>query len=110
MRKRWTRWSVLGHEVIDGSGEAVGSVVDTFPFDGGEVELVVVRLHGAFGGKRMLAVDDLWSDGFFLRTPFAAWQVEDSPELSTGRHAAEDPVPRAQLLALRGARVLYAAA
>ena len=70
---------------------AVGSVVDTFPFDGGEVELVVVRLHGAFGGKRMLAVDDLWSDGFFLRTPFAAWQVEDSPELSTGRHAAEDP-------------------
>ena len=66
-------------------------VVDTFPFDGGEVELVVVRLHGAFGGKRMLAVDDLWSDGFFLRTPFAAWQVEDSPELSTGRHAAEDP-------------------
>ena len=64
MRKRWTRWSVLGHEVIDGSRRhAVGQVVDTYPFDGGEVELVVVRLDGAFGGKRMLAVEDLWSDG-----------------------------------------------
>ena len=106
MRKRWTRWSLLGHEVIDGTGQPVGKVVDTYPFDGGEVELVVVRLDGAFGGRRMLAVEDLWSDGFVLRTPFAAWQVEDSPELSNGRHAAEDPVPRAQLLALRGARDL----
>jgi hypothetical protein len=91
MRKRWTRWSVLGHEVIDGSGQTVGKIVDTWPFDGGEIELVVVRLTGAFGGRRMLAVEDLWSDGFFLRTPFAAWQVEDSPQLSHSRHAAEDP-------------------
>ena len=51
---------MLGHEVIDGAGVAVGQVVDTYPFDGGEVELVVVRLNGAFGGKRMLAVEDLW--------------------------------------------------
>ena len=50
-----------------------------------------MRLHGAFGGKRMLAVDDLWSDGSALRTPFSAWQVEDSPPLSCGRHADEDP-------------------
>ena len=102
-----------------------GQVVDTYPFDGGEVELVVVRLDGAFGGKRMLAVDDLWSDGFGLRTPFAAWQVEDSPELSSGRHAAEDPYrarsywrfeepaalsPRRKLLARDGAATVDAAA
>ena len=80
-----------GTRSATGPASPVGTVVDTFPFDGGEVELVVVRLDGAFGGKRMLAVDDLWSDGFGLRTPFAAWQVEDSPALSTGRHAAEDP-------------------
>ena len=91
MRKRWTRYGVLGQEVIDGAGVLVGQVVDTYPFDGGEVELVVVRLNGAFGGKRMLAVEDLWTDLFGLRTPFAAWQVEDSPALSDGRHAAEDP-------------------
>ena len=48
-------------------------------------------LEGAFGGKRMLAVEDLWSDGFFVRTPFAVWQVEDAPQLSDNRHAAEDP-------------------
>jgi hypothetical protein len=91
MRKRWTRWTVLGHEVLDGAGVMVGTVVDTFPFDGGEVELVVVRLNGAFGGKRMLAVDDLWSDGWALRTPYSAWQVEDSPPLRSGRQAADDP-------------------
>jgi len=91
MRKRWTRWTVLGQQVADGSGIPVGEVVDTYPFDGGEVEMVVVRLMGNFGGKRMLAVEDLWEDAFGLRTPFAVWQVEDSPELTTGRHAAEDP-------------------
>jgi hypothetical protein len=82
---------VLGHEVLDGTGVMVGTVVDTFPFDGGEVELVVVRLNGALGGKRMLAIDDLWADGWGLRTPYSAWQVEDSPALRSGRHAADDP-------------------
>ena len=82
---------MLGQQVSDGNGVSVGKVVDTYPFDGGEVELVVVRLAGAFGGKRMLAVEDLWSDGFGLRTPFAPWQVEDSPAAEHGRHAAEDP-------------------
>jgi hypothetical protein len=82
---------LLGLHVTDGAGVAVGTVVDTYPFDGGEVDLVVVRLPGAFGGKRMLAVEDLWSDGFVLSTPFAAWQVEDSPVPTFGRHAAEDP-------------------
>ena len=70
MRKRWTPWNVLGHEVIDGSGVSAGTIVDTWPFDGGEVELVVVRLAGGYGGRRTLAVEDLWSDGFFLRTTF----------------------------------------
>ncbi len=91
MRKRWTRYGLLGQEVIDGAGVLVGQVVDTYPFDGGEVELAVVRLNGAFGGKRMLAVEDLYTDLFGLRTPFASWQVEDSPALSDSRHAAEDP-------------------
>jgi len=91
MRTRWTRYGVLGQQVCDGAGLPFGQVVDTYPFDGGEVELVVVRLGGAFGGKRMLAVEDLWIDLFGLRTPFARWQVEDSPVLSFGRHAADDP-------------------
>jgi hypothetical protein len=82
---------VLGHEVIDGAGVSVGKIVDTWPFDGADVELVVVRMDGAFGGRRMLAVEDLWSDGFFIRTPFAFWQIEDSPQLSHSRNAAEDP-------------------
>jgi hypothetical protein len=88
---RWTRWNVMGLQVTDGSGTPVGKVVDTFPFDGGEVELVVVRLAGTFAGRRMLAVEDLWRDPFGLSTPFARWQIEDSPELIDGRHAADLP-------------------
>ena len=82
---------MLGHDVIDGSGFAAGTVVDTYPFDGGEVELVVVRLNGAFGGRRMLAVEDLSMDAWGLRTPFSTWQIEDSPPLTSGRQAADDP-------------------
>ena len=43
------------------------------------------------------------STAFFIRTPFAAWQVEDSPELTDGRHARRRSLPGAQPLALRGA-------
>ena len=88
---RWTRWSVLGRQVSDGTGVPIGQVVDTFPFDGGEVEMIILRLDGAFGGKRMLAVEDLWFAAFGLSTQFAKWQVEDSPALTNGRHSAEDP-------------------
>ena len=82
---------MLGQQVSDGTGVPIGRVVDTFPFDGGEVEMVILRLDGSFGGKRMLAVEDLWFDAFGLSTQFAKWQVEDSPALTNGRHAAEDP-------------------
>jgi PRC-barrel domain protein len=91
MRQRWTRYGLLGQEVYDEAGAPVGRVVDTYPFDGGQVEMAVVRLAGAFGGRRLLSLDDAWVDGYGLRTPFAAWQVEDSPALNGGRHGAEDP-------------------
>src|SRR3954467_15276780 len=110
MRKRWTRWSVLGHEVIDGSGVSVGKIVDTWPFDGGEVELVVVRLTGAFGGRRMLAVEDLWSDGFFLPPPVPAGRVEAPPQVSHSRHAAEDPYRARSYWRFAEPETFYAAA
>ena len=91
IRNRWTRWNLLGREVVDGAGLPLGPVVDTFPFDGGEVELAVVRLAGAFATRHMIPVEELEEAGLALRTPFARWQVEDSPQLSGGRHAAEDP-------------------
>jgi hypothetical protein len=83
------RRSVLGRRVSDPLGHPVGTVVDTWPFDGGgEVELVVVRL-GRLGERRMLPVATLHADGRELRTPYARWQVEDSPALEDGRHAVE---------------------
>ncbi len=91
MRKRWTRWGLLGQEVRDGAGDTVGRVIDTYPFDGGEVELVVLRLDGRFGGRRMLPIEEVHPDIAGLWTPFAGWQIEDSPELTYGRHQVEDP-------------------
>jgi hypothetical protein len=91
MRKRWTRYGLLGQEVYDADGRFVGDVVDTYPFDGGTVEMAVVRLASAFGARRLLSLDVAWQDAFGLRIPFAAWQVEDSPALSDGRHAVDDP-------------------
>jgi hypothetical protein len=83
------RRSVLGRRVSDPQGQPVGTVVDTWPFDGGgEVTLAVVRL-GRLGERRMLPVDTLLSDGRGLHTPYARWQVEDSPPLEDGRHAVE---------------------
>jgi hypothetical protein len=91
MRQRWTRYGLLGQDVYDEAGARVGCVVDTYPFDGGQVEMAVVRLAGALGGRRLLSLDHAWSDGYGLRTPFAAWQVEDSPMLNDSRHSADDP-------------------
>ena len=82
---------MLGHDVCDGDGVLVGSVVDTYPFDGGgELEMIVLRLR-RFGERRMLPVSEIrWADGR-VTVPFTRHQVEDSPGMSTGRHADEDP-------------------
>ena len=82
---------LLGLDVADASGASLGPVVDTYPFDGGgELEMVVLRLR-RFGERRMLPVSELRLEGGRLLSPFSRMQIEDSPGLSTGRHADEDP-------------------
>jgi sporulation protein YlmC with PRC-barrel domain len=88
---RTQRMNLLGLEVADIDGTTLGQVVDTYPFDGGgELELVVLRLR-RFGERRMLPVSELRYEGGRLVAPFTRIQIEDSPGLSTGRHADEDP-------------------
>jgi hypothetical protein len=82
---------ILGLEVADVTGTVLGSVVDTYPFDGGgELEMIVLRLR-RFGERRMLPVSELRLHEGRLYAPFSRHQIEDSPGLSTGRHADEDP-------------------
>ena len=82
---------LLGLEVTDVDGRDLGQVVDTYPFDGGgELELIVLRLRH-FGERRMLPVSDLRLEPGRLVAPFTRAQIEDSPGLSTGRYADEDP-------------------
>ena len=89
--RRVSRRSLLGLRVEDHDGRELGRVVDTWPADGGwEMELVVVRLK-RFGERRMLPVSQLRLDGGRLVAPFTRVQIEDSPILSSGRHADEDP-------------------
>ncbi len=81
---------LLGLEVADVNGGVLGQVVDTYPFDGGgELEMVVLRLR-RFGERRMLPVSELRREGGRLVAPFTHIQIEDSPSLSSGRHADED--------------------
>jgi hypothetical protein len=82
---------LLGLTVSDREGGEIGTVVDTWPFDGGgEPELAVLRL-GRMGDRRMVPVAELRRFGGGLRLPYERWQVEDSPRLSEGRYGAEDP-------------------
>ena len=82
---------LLGLEVTDASGAALGQVVDTYPFDGGgELEMIVLRLR-RFGERRMLPVSQLRVDGGRVVAPFSRMQIEDSPTLSGRRHEDEDP-------------------
>ena len=82
---------LLGLEVTDASGAALGQVVDTYPFDGGgEQEMIVLRLR-RFGERRMLPVSQLRLDGDRVIAPFSRMEIEDSPTLSSGRYADEDP-------------------
>jgi hypothetical protein len=88
---RTLRMHLLGLEVADATGSTLGQVVDTYPFDGGgELEMVVLRLR-RFGERRMLPVSELRLHDGRLVAPFSRRQIEDSPALSTGRHADEDP-------------------
>jgi hypothetical protein len=82
---------LLGLEVADADGGVLGQVVDTYPFDGGgELEMVVLRLR-RFGERRMLPISQLILQEGRLVAPFTRIQIEDSPSLSSGRHADEDP-------------------
>jgi hypothetical protein len=83
------RGTIIGRRVSDWQGEPVGTIVDTWPFDGGgEAELALVRL-GRLGERRMLPIASLHAEGPDMRTPYGRWQVEDSPALEEGRHAVE---------------------
>ena len=88
---RTLRMHLLRREVADINGPSLGQVVDTYPFDGRRgLEMVVLRLR-RFGERRMLPVSEVRMGGGRLVVPFTQHQVEDSPGVSTGRHADEDP-------------------
>jgi sporulation protein YlmC with PRC-barrel domain len=82
------RQTLMGRSIFDISGEHVGRVAETWPYDGGgEVEMAVVRMP-RLGESRLLPVATLRlrEDGDLV-TPYSRWQVEDSPALEEGRHA-----------------------
>jgi sporulation protein YlmC with PRC-barrel domain len=82
------RQNLMGRRIFDITGERVGRVVETWPYDGGgEIEMAVVRMH-RLGESRLVPVGTLrLRDDEDLVTPYSRWQVEDSPALEEGRHA-----------------------
>lgn len=85
-----TRSALLGLMVNDCQGEALGQVIDTWPFDGGgEPELALVRM-GRLGGRRMVPVDSLELFAGELHLSYYRFQVEDSPPVGEDRHRLDD--------------------
>ena len=81
---------LLGHTVSDCHGDSMGRVIDTWPFDGGgEPELAVVRM-APLGQRRMVPIAGLVVLAGELRSPYARWQVEDSPPYGESRHTIDD--------------------
>jgi hypothetical protein len=81
---------LMGQTVCDWSGQELGRIIDTWPFDGGgEAELAVLRM-GRLGARRMVPVDALLQLGDRLRLPYSRWQVEDSPPFGENRHTTDD--------------------
>jgi sporulation protein YlmC with PRC-barrel domain len=82
------RQTLMGRRIFDITGERVGRVVETWPYDGGgEVEMAVVRMQ-RLGESRLVPVGTLrLREDDDLVTPYSRWQVEDSPALEEGRHA-----------------------
>lgn len=81
---------LLGLTVRDRAGDEVGTVVDTYPFDGGEVELAVVLVRG-LGARRMMPASELRPRPGGLETGYSRAQVEDSPAIGESRHSGDDP-------------------
>jgi hypothetical protein len=88
---RSLRIHLLGLDVADASGRALGQVVDTYPFDGGgEIEMIVLRLR-RFGERRMLPISELRVERGRVAAPYTRAQIEDCPAMSNGRHVDDDP-------------------
>jgi uncharacterized protein YrrD len=96
-------WTLVGREVIDVEGRAIGKVTDTHPADGGgEPTLVLVHLGRKFPRRRWLPLEGCLPLGDArLLVRWAGDQIEDAPDAADNRWGSAPDVARAYWLLAR---------
>ena len=104
MRKRWTRWACSARRSSTEPASPSARSSTPTPSTAARSRLVVVRLDGAFGGKRMLAVEDLCDGPVRAAHPVRVLAGRGLAAAERRPPRRRGSLPRPQLLALRGAR------
>jgi hypothetical protein len=98
IRRRFRR-DYVGHHVVDAHGKEIGTVMDTWPDDGGgEVELMLVKTRlagGRFAQRRWLPVEGCARLNHHLFLPHTLHEIEDSPDAEDHRWGRPADIARA---------------
>ena len=94
--KRWFRRDFVGREVRDSEGEAIGTVADVWPHDGGgEPEMLLLKL-GRFARRKYVPIKGTWGELHEpLHLPFSRLEVDDAPDAEDNRWGDPGSVARA---------------
>ncbi len=80
-----------GTAVLDSTGHVVGTVIGSYPLDGGgDPEFAIVRGRRFGGGTKLLPVAAAKSHPGALQLPFSASRIGEAPEFDRGGpHASQ---------------------
>jgi hypothetical protein len=82
--------SPLGLVAIDLTGDVVGRIESTYPYDGSAPEFAVVRLaRGPLGQTRMVPLEGSVRFAECVQFPYTATEMEDAPSPDSARWGIE---------------------
>jgi hypothetical protein len=82
--------SPLGLVALDLTGDVVGRIDATYPYDGSDPEFAVIRLlRGSLGQTRMVPLAGSIRFAECIQFPYMIAEIEDAPSPETARWGAE---------------------
>ena len=82
--------SPLGLVALDLTGEVVGRIESTYPYDGSDPEFAVIRLaRGPLGQTRMVPLDGSSRFAECVQFPYTFAEIEDAPSPDSARWGTE---------------------
>jgi hypothetical protein len=82
--------SPLGLVALDLTGDVVGRIESTYPYDGSEPEFAIIRLaRGPLGQTRMVPFDGSVRFAECIQFPYTVMEMEDAPSPDSARWGIE---------------------